>query len=298
MPVSLKAAAKKFIGKAINLVSSQINPQVNLQAKNSAQVKINQRMLFNFYQYSISQGYRFSLSDTGFRVYSQFEEDGILLYIFAAIGAEHKTFIDIGSGDGINSNCANFAVNFGWRGLFLDGNPANVERGKKYYASNPDTWAYPPSFVQAFVQRENINELIRYNGYAGGVDLMSIDIDGNDYWIWDALTVVEPRVVIIETHIEFGMNSIVVPYDKDYSYPGKHLDYHGASPVAMERLARKKGYRLVGSNDYGFNTIYIKNGIGEDILPAVSVESILQHPRNIERQKRFEPIKDWDYIHV
>jgi hypothetical protein len=77
MPLSLKAAAKKYLGKAINLVSSQINPQAYLlQAKNSPQVKINQRMLFNFYRYSISQGYRFPLSDTGFRVYSQFEKDG------------------------------------------------------------------------------------------------------------------------------------------------------------------------------------------------------------------------------
>lgn len=168
MLLSLKAATKKFIGKAINLVSSQINNQAYLQAKNSPQVKINQRMLFNFYRYSISQGYRFPLSDTGFRLYSQFEEDGILLYIFAAIGAKNKTFIDIGSGDGINSNCANIAINFGWHGLFLDGNPSNIVRGKKYYANNPDTSLYPPTFVQAFVQRENINELIRENGFAGG----------------------------------------------------------------------------------------------------------------------------------
>jgi hypothetical protein len=295
MPVSMKVAAKKYIGKAINLVSSQLN----LLSKNSPQVQINQRMLFNFYRHTISQGYRFPLSDTGFRVYSQFEEDGILLYIFAAIGAPHKTFIDIGASDGICSNCANFAVNFGWNGLFIDGNPTNIERGRKYYESNPDTTLYPPTFVNAFIQRENINELIRDNGICGeGVDLMSIDIDGNDYWIWDALTVVEPRVVIIETHIEYGMNSIVVPYDKDYVHPGKHTDYFGASAIAMEKLARQKGYRLVGANNYGFNTIYLKNGIGEDILPAVSVESILQHPRNKERQKLFEPIKDWEYINV
>lgn len=295
MPVSLKATVKQYLNKAIN----HLLPEFTLQMKNSPQVKINQRMLFNFYRHSISQGYRYQLPDTGFRVYSQFEEDGILLYIFAAIGVEHKTFIDIGSADGINSNCANFAVNFGWNGLFIDGNPAKIERGRKYYANNPDTTLYPPTFGNSFIQRENINELIRDNGFAGGgVDLMSIDIDGNDYWIWDALTVVEPRVVIIETHIEFGMNSIVVPYDKDYMYPGKHPDYHGASPVAMEKLARKKGYRLVGANNYGFNTIYVKNGIGEDILPTVSVESILEHPRNKERQTLFEPIKDWEYIHV
>jgi hypothetical protein len=126
MPVSMKAAAKKYLGKAINFASSQFN----IQEKNSPQVKINQRMLSNFYRYSISQGYRYPLSDTGFRVYSQFEEDGILLYIFAAINVEHKTFIDIGSADGINSNCSNLAVNFGWNGLFIDGNPASIERGK------------------------------------------------------------------------------------------------------------------------------------------------------------------------
>ena len=123
-------------------------------------------------------------------------------------------------------------------------------------------------------------------------------IDGNDYWIWDALAVVEPRAVIIETHIEFGMHNIVVPYDKDYRYPGRHDQYHGASPVAMEKLARKKGYRLVGAINYGFNTLYVKNGISEETLPAVTVGSILAHPRNQERQKLFEPIKDWDYIHV
>lgn len=294
MPAFLKTAAKKILGTVIDLIA----PQINLQTKNSPLVKINQRMLFNFYQYAITQGYRFPLTETGYRIYSQFEEDGILLYIFAAIGAEYKKFIDIGSGDGINSNCANFAVNFGWNGCFIDGNPQNIKNGKKYYANNSDTWAYPPTFINAFIQRENINELISDHGFAGGVDLISIDIDGNDYWIWDALTVVEPRVVMVETHIEFGMNSIVVPYDKNYSYPGKHPDYHGASPVAMEKLARKKGYRLVGAINYGFNTIYIKNGIGEDILPAVTVESILQHPRNKERLKRFEPIKSWDYIHV
>lgn len=295
MPGTLKTAAKKYFDKGI----ARIFSQAKLQEKNSPQVKINQRMLFNFYRYSISHGQRFPLSDTGFRVYSQFEEDGILLYIFAAIGVEHRTFIDIGSADGIYSNCANFAANFGWNGLFIDGDPANIERGKKYYSNNPDTTLYPPTFVNAFIQRENINELIRDNGFAdGGVDLMSIDIDGNDYWIWDALSVGQPRVVIIETHIEFGMNSIVVPYDKDYVYPGRHPDYFGASAVAMEKLARLKGYRLIGANNYGFNTIYVKNGIGEDTLPTVSVESILQHPRNKERQKRFEQIKDWDYVHV
>jgi hypothetical protein len=81
--------------------------------------------------------------------------------------------------------------------------------------------------------------------------------------------------VIVETHIEFGTRSIVVPYDKDYVYPGKHPDYHGASPVAMAKLANKKGYRLVGSNEIGFNTIYIRRGLVEGALPEVSPETVL-----------------------
>jgi hypothetical protein len=251
------------------------------EQKYSPETKISLRKLFNFYQAE-----------------SQFEEDGLLLYIFAGIGVESHSFVDLGSSDGINSNCANLAINFGWHGLFIDGDDRKIKKGRRFYENHPDTILYPPKFIQAFIQRENVNELIQSAGYSGTVDLLSIDLDGNDYWIWDALTVIEPRVVIIETHIEFGLNSIVVPYDKDYVYPGKHPDYHGASPVAMAKLAESKGYRLVGANNYGFNTIYIKKGIGEEIFPAVPVESILSHPRNKERKKLFEPIKDWLYEEV
>lgn len=294
----LRSAIRNTVDRAIRGPLRTERSEMLLAAKAAADVKVAQRALFNYWQQETGAGKRWSLGDVGFRNYSQFEEDGILLYIFAAIGVASRTFIDIGAGDGINSNCANLAVNFGWDGLFIDGNEANVSRGKASYARHADTWAYPPKFVRAFVQRENINQVIEEQGFSGTVDLASIDLDGNDYWIWDALSAVDPRVVMIETHIEFGMNSIVVPYDKDYVYPGKHPQYHGASPVAMAKLAAKKGYRLVGSNGYGFNTIYVKRGVGEDVLPEVSVESILSHPRNAERYRLFEPISDWEYVSV
>jgi len=129
---------------------------------------MQQIALYHYYRQAIQEGKRFSLNDTGFRVFSQFEEDGILLYIFAAIGMGNRTFIDIGAGDGINSNCANLAVNFGWNGLFIDGNPSNIERGKAYYSTNPDTSLYPPTFIQAMVKSENINEIVSNAGFAGG----------------------------------------------------------------------------------------------------------------------------------
>src|SRR5262249_43279094 len=252
-----------------------IETELKHQTKTSAEAKVAQRFLFQYYRNLVLTGLAPLLRDTGFRVFSQFEEDGKLLFVFAALGISQGTFVDIGAADGINSNCANLTLNFGWRGTFIDGNGDNTQRGEAFYKKHPDTWAYPPKFVRALVTRENINDVLKSADVPPDADLMSIDIDGNDYWVWDAIDCVTPKVVIIETHIEFGLRSIVVPYDKTYVYPGKHPDYHGASPVAMKKLAEKKGYRLVGSNDYGFNTLYIRRGLAEEILPEVSVETIL-----------------------
>ena len=259
-------------------------------------VQILQRQLFHQYSEMTKKGETLSLTDTGFRVYSQFEEDGKLLFVFSVVGMSNKTFVEIGSDDGVNSNSANLYFNFGWHGLFMDGNPKSVKRGVKFFNKYPHPWYYKPKFVCAKVTRENVNDLIEGAGYSGEIGLLSIDIDGNDYWIWDAITAIDPQVVIIETHNEFGMNNIVVPYDPDYSFPGKHPDYHGASPVAMNKLAQKKGYRLVGANELGFNFIFVKKGLADKVLPEVSVESVLTHPSAKKAYKKFEAIKDWEYL--
>lgn len=264
----------------------------------SPSLKVAQRHLLMHYQTMVKQQVSLpSVFDTGFRGFSQFDEDGILLFLFGVIGTKSKVFVDIGSGDGLhNNNCANLAINFGWHGLFIDGNDSLIARGREFYGKHPDTFLYPPCFVHAMVKRENINQIIRDAGFEGEVDLLSIDIDGSDYWIWDALECIQPRVVIIETHVEFGYRNIVVPYDPEYVYPGRHPDYHGASPVAMVNLARRKDYRLVGANRFGFNTIYITNGEGIALVPTVTVERILQHRRNEERFKHFDTISDWPYV--
>lgn len=270
-----------------------------LKEKSTAEVKISQRYLFHYYQ-SLALGKKPPrLEDTGFRVYSQFEEDGILLFLFAVLGTRNKIFVDIGAGNGVaNSNCANLAINSGWHGLFIEKDVECVEQGIRFYKNHPDTSLYPPQFVCSQVTKENINSLIQKAGLEGEIDLLSIDIDGNDYWIWEALECIQPRVVLIETHVEFGEKSIVVPYDPNYAYPGIHKDYHGASPVAMAKLAKRKGYRLVGANHYGFNTVYIQKGLGEDLIPEAPVDSILRHPRMKERLKIFEEIKDMPYLEV
>jgi hypothetical protein len=249
-----------------------------MRQKFSPAVQIAQRHLFNAYQTGSPDTANLNLSDTGFRVFSQFEEDGKMLFIFSKIGMRNESFVEIGADDGLNSNCANLALNFQWHGLFIDANTLGISRGAYFYKRYPNPYGYKPKFICSRVTRENINGLIEGGGYRGEIDLLSIDIDGNDYWIWDAITVVKPRVVIIETHINFGMKDVVVPYDANYFYPGVHPDYHGASPKAMVRLARQKGYRLIGANKLGFNFIFLNNEEGLDVFPEVSIEEVMNHP--------------------
>ncbi|ANW95193.1 hypothetical protein AXE80_02350 [Wenyingzhuangia fucanilytica] len=261
----------------------------------SPTVQIEQRKLYLKYRELLKKKELPSVSETGYRVFSQFEEDGKLLFVFSVIGMKNKTFVEIGSDDGVNSNSANLYFNFAWRGLFIDGNSNSIKRGERFFNKYPHSWFYKPKFKCTKVTRENVNELIHEAGFQGEIGLLSIDIDGNDYWVWDAIDTISPEVVIIETHVEFGLNDIVVPYDPNYFYPGKHPVYHGASPVAMNKLANKKGYRLVGANELGFNFIFVKNGLADDMLPEVTVESLLTHPSVQEGYKTFEPIKDWVY---
>lgn len=180
--------------------------------------------------------------------------------------------------------------------MFVYGNQGSIKRGQRFYSKYPHSWLFKPKFTCAKVTAENVNEIIEKSGYKGTIGLLSIDIDGNDYWVWQAIEVVQPQVVIIETCVEFGVNNIVVPYNPDYEYPGKHPIYHGASPVAMVCLAKRKGYRLLTAKDLGINFIFVKNGIADDLLHEVSAESLLNHPAVQDSYQQFQPIKDWEYL--
>src|SRR5690606_19456088 len=119
--------------------------------------------------------------------------------------------------------------------------------------------------------------LIQQAGFSGEIDLLSVDLDSFDYWIWKALEVVTAKVVIIEIDLSLGISDKVLPYNE--SAPSKNA----ASAKAMNQLAREKGYRLVGANQYGHNMIFVHNQYGQDVLAEVDVESILTHPFATER---------------
>jgi hypothetical protein len=200
-------------------------------------VQISQRQLFHTYQDLLSRGNLPKLSDAGFKVFSQFEEDGLLLFIFSVLGMTNKTFVEIGSDDGVNSNSANLYFNFGWHGLFIDGNKSSIKRGVKFFAKYPHSWNYKPKFICAKVNRENINELIESAGYQGEIGLLSIDIDSYDYQVWKSLKHYRPKIVIIE------INSGVHPKDETYIHDG--VKYQGTGFRPTYNLGIEKGYKFV-----------------------------------------------------
>lgn len=140
--------------------------------------------------------------------------------------------------------------------------------------------------VQVFVTAENVNDVVRAGAGCGAVDLLSIDIDGMDYWVWKALDCIAPRVVVIEVQDLLGPErSVVVPYSPSFaarSHPenAELLNYAGASLTAMVKLGHEKGYRFVGTSRIGYNAFFIRGDVAPDWLREPSPAECLMHPWN------------------
>jgi hypothetical protein len=242
--------------------------------------------------------------DVGFKAYSQTDEDGILLFIFSVIGTTNKTSVEICAGNGIECNTANLIINHGWTGLLMDGNSELVRQGKRFYEKNPGTYVDPPVFACNWIKRNNVNELVSENGFAGEIDLLSLDLDGVDYWIWEAIEVISPRVVVLEYLDIVGPDrALTVPYADDFSawqHPvtGGMPNFCGASLPAFVKLARRKGYRLVGCNRSGFNAFFVKNNVG-GTLREIPVKDCFTNRKTILGMKdRWPTVKDHPWVEV
>jgi hypothetical protein len=259
-----------------------------------------QKTLMQQYRLLASKGREWlpNLRDVGFRIYSEFEEDGILLYLFTLIPPINRTCVDIGAADGRISNTANLIINHGWWGHLFDGNEQNVTAGRAFFEKNKDTFLYPPRFTTAWITAENVNDYIIKSGVSGPIDLLSLDIDGMDYWVWKAITVIKPQVVVCETNNFIPPNrALTVPYDP--GFVSKSEDYLGASLAAMCKLGQGKGYRLIGTHRFGFNAFFMKNGVGEEFFPEVDVASCVQDPYSqLARKERWPQVKDCNWQEV
>lgn len=195
------------------------------------------------------------LASYGFKAYSQSDEDGILQEIFSRIGTANRTFIEFGCGDGLENN-STYLLACGWTGTWFDAVRANVASIRQLH----DASVKEQKLVveQQMLTAANVNQILSGASKANEIDLLSIDIDGNDYWIWEAITNIRARVVVIEYNATFRPPvNVVQQYHPDVAWNGTNA--FGASLKALEELGRRKGYALVGCNLAGTNAFFIRS---------------------------------------
>jgi len=211
----------------------------------------------------------------GFKVYSQNDEDGIIQEIFARIGHGSRIFVEFGVETGLENNTLKLLLE-GWSGLWLEGSERDVKQINTKFS---DVIAQGRLQVRnAFIDRDNLNGLIG-QFHQGEIDLISIDVDGNDIHFLEALEVVSPRVIIIEYNGKFPPPmSIAQTYNAAHRWRG--TDYGGSSLAAITRIAERKAYALVGCNITGVNAFFVRSDLlGDKFCPPYTAENHYQRPR-------------------
>lgn len=206
----------------------------------------------------------------GFKVYSQSDEDGLLQEIFRRVGVTDRRFIEFGVETGVECNTAKLLVE-GWEGLWIEADPKHAKAIDTGFA--PFLGTGQLSLIQSRVTVENVNELFRQGGMHESIDLLSIDIDSNDFWVWKAVTQVRSRVVVIEYNASLRPPmSLTVSYDPDRAWGG--TSFYGASLEALVRLGASLGYKLVGCSLTGANAFFVRDDLTEDkfVEPATAEE--------------------------
>jgi len=202
-----------------------------------------------------------------FRVHSQWGEDGLIARLVREVPVARRVFVEFGVEDYREANTRFLLTQGGWSGLVMDASEAHVHAIR----SDPISWQHNLKARQAFVTRENIDGVLAEEGLSGEIGLLSIDIDGNDYWVWEAITSVNPAIVVIEYNARFGSErAVTVPYDPEFDRARAHpsMVYYGASLRALWRLGARKGYDLVGCNSAGNNAFFVRRDLRPAALPA------------------------------
>lgn len=198
-----------------------------------------------------------SMSEIEFGVYSQWGEDGILEYLVSRMDIPNEVFVEFGVQDYTEANTRFLLKRRNWTGLVIDSSAPNVRRIR----SDPISQMYDLRTVHATVTAENINAIISGAGISGDIGLLSMDIDGNDYWVWRAIEVVSPRVVVCEYNSLFGNeHALTVPYDPRFQRTHAHYSklFFGASLPALRELASARGYTFLGCNSSGVNAFFVR----------------------------------------
>lgn len=209
-----------------------------------------------------------SLVDVEFRGFSQWGEDGILDWLVERLPGIPESFIEFGVENYRESNTRLLLWLRNWRGLVIDGSPANIADIRRQEIS----WRFDLMAIQAFIDRDNINDLLSSGKLGPEIGILSIDIDGNDYWIWKCIHAVSPIIVVCEYNAVLGdLRRLTIPYRADFDRSRAHYSnlYFGASVNALIELGKEKGYSFVGTNSNGCNAFFVRNDRAQEILAGL-----------------------------
>ena len=197
-----------------------------------------------------------NLAQAEFSVFSQWGEDGILSWMIDRIGVETDNFVEFGVEHFREANCRYLLMTRNWRGLVIDGSIDNINEIK----GSTIAWKYDLQAIPAFITKDNIEGLISGAGFGSRIGVLSVDIDGVDYWILEKIKVVAD-IVIVEYNDLFSGHAVSVPYSEDFDRLKKHPSgmYWGASLDAFKWLLESRGYTFVGSNRAGTNAFFVAN---------------------------------------
>jgi hypothetical protein len=244
-----------------------------------------------------------NIRDAGFRVFSQFEEDGIILYVLAMIGFKTRRVVEMCCGGGNECMSTNLILNHGFDGYLFDGDENNIRAAEAFFRGKKECQLSSPALSQAWITAENVNDLLINSGARGEVDLFSLDIDGNDYWVWKAVTAINPRLLIFETHNAIPTDrSLTIEYRPDFNRadrPVSEQDYISASLLAMQKLCKSKGYRMIGAHRHGFNVLFLREDEGVKFFPEVNIEQIHDnHWTRLAQAERWPMVKNMPWVEV
>ena len=220
-----------------------------------------------------------NINDYEFRVYSQMGDDGIIQFLINNIDIENKTFFEFGVEDYLESNTRFLMMNNNWEGFVMDGSVKAMKKLEK----QPWYWKYSLTNKAVFITKENINGILKETGYKN-IGLLHIDLDGNDYHILNSLDInfFNPSIIILEYNSVFGYKRpITVPYDDKFVRNTKHYSnlYWGASLAALNHLADRLGYGLIGCNLAGNNAYFIRRDLLNFKVKEIKLEDAFKESK-------------------
>ena len=254
--------------------------------------EVAQRALIASWKQLQAAGVILPLEQVGFSRFSEFEEDGHLLYLLTVAGSVSRIVVEISSQDGRTCMATNLVVHHRWRGFLFDGDPVFVAEGRRFFANHPATRALPPVMQSEWFTRDNVNRVLASAGIPNEVDVLSLDIDGNDLHLWNAMNL-RPRILICEFNNAVPSElALTIPYQANFNYaalPPDQALFRSASLAAYVAVSRRKGYRLVGMNALGFNAIFLRDDVLAAEMPEIPASSLDANPGVAEMRAKWWP---------